>query len=129
ALGEPIVIENLAVDATSPATLVCTRTLTCPLGEADLTNKVTVQGQVHQVAGEPVICDVNGLGEPVTATHECSVTITCEELPSVTGTPGYWFNHVSSGAGCATLQAAINAAGGSFNLGFTTVNLDQALGY
>jgi uncharacterized repeat protein (TIGR01451 family) len=129
ALGEPIVIENLAVDATSPATLVCTRTLTCPLGEADLTNTVTVQGQVHQVPGEPVICDVNGLGEPVTATHECSVTITCEELPCVTRTQGYWFNHVSSGAGCATLEAAINKAGGSFNLGFTTVNLDQALGY
>jgi len=128
-LAEPIVIENLAVDATSTATLVCTRTLTCPLGAADLVNTVTVQGQVHQVEGEPPVCDVNGLGEPVTATSTCSVTLTCAVVPCVTRTQGYWFNHVTGGGGCATLQAAITAAGGSFNLGFTRVNLNQALGY
>jgi hypothetical protein len=136
-LAEPIVIENLPADdsttganeGVSDVIAVCSRSLTCPLDAVDLTNTITVNGQVHQTEGEPVICDVNGQNQPVTATSTCDVSITCEVRPCVTRTQGYWFNHVSSGAGCATLEAAMNAAGGTFNLGFTQVNLGQAIGY
>lgn len=136
-LAEPIVVT---VNADDPATdavnegvsdviAVCSRSLTCPVSPADALNTVTVNGQVHQTEGQPTICDVNGQGQPVTATSICEVTVTCEVTQCVTRTQGYWFNHVTGGAGCATLQAAIAAAGGSFNLGFTTVDLGEALGY
>jgi len=127
-LAAPIAVNNLAAGATSASTTVCTRQLTCPLSAADASNTVTVTGQVHQ-PGQGAICDINAQGQHITATSTCQSTLTCKQLTCVSRTQGYWFNHVASGPGCATLQAAINAAGGSFNLGFTTVNLDQAIGY
>jgi hypothetical protein len=59
--------------------------------------------------------------------HKDNGTCAC-----VTRTQGYWFNHIIAPkginpAGCATLSAVF-AQLGTINLGFTTVNLDQAIG-
>jgi hypothetical protein len=72
-------------------------------------------------------------GNPCTI--DSCVAGVCQHKPDpacacVTRTQGYWFNHVMPGPGCATLSAVFAALPGNvMNLGFTTVNLNQALGY
>jgi hypothetical protein len=85
------------------------------------------------VSGPALVCDD---GDPCTD-DTCDLVLGCQhkdngECACVTRTQGYWFNHIIAPkginpAGCATLSAVFTELG-TINLGFTTVNLDQAIG-
>jgi len=103
--------------------------LTCPL--ANPGNTVTVTATAAPGAESP-ICHIGSNGLPVSGTTTCTATLNCKVQTCVSRTQGYWFNHVipGAGSGCATLSAVFaQLPGNVMNLGFTTVNLNQALGY
>jgi len=123
----PIASTTLVTAGNTVTIPLCTLSLTCPL--ANPVNTVTVSGTVAQPGQGSPLCDVGSTGDHLTVSSTCQATLNCKVQSCVSRTQGYWFNHVIGGQGCATLSLAITAAGGSFNLGFTTVNLNEALGY
>jgi len=120
--GAPLAVGGIV-------TFCCNFDVACP---AETTINVTVTGTATSDADHPCIYDVQGQAV-TTSPSSCSATVKCEVPQCVTRTQGYWFNHIipargQNPAGCATLSLVFQKLGGSMNLGFTTVNLDQAIG-
>jgi hypothetical protein len=131
ACAAPILINVPANSGTAVPVQLFTVNLTCEAGP--YINTVTVTGVPVPQPGQ-ILCLRDSEGKPIQATSQCSATVECRQQQCVTRTQGYWFNHVIAPkginpAGCATLTAVFNKLPGhQMNLGFTTVNLNQALG-
>jgi len=88
ACTEPVELdEPLDAGATSDLIEICTVEVTCPDG---LVNTMTVTGTVAQPDQGPQFCDLDGTGQPITASSTCTATITCRAQAGCT--PGFWKN-------------------------------------
>jgi hypothetical protein len=123
-----------SLGANQMTSIVCTVTLNCSnLVNGMVTNKVTVSGEVDSSVND--VCALDEECDPITVSHICEAVVKCEGN-CITRTPGYWFTHwKSTDANCATLDKALTASGGSFDLGFICLSgsheqvLNQALGF
>jgi len=113
----PTLPSTIQMEPGGTATYQCSEVVNCtnlPNGEVIInTNIVTATvGSFDEVE----VCP-----STIVLTNICTATVSCSS-PCITRTMGFWYPRPSStDPNCATLLAAIQANGGSINLGFMTL--------